>query len=205
MSARKPITIINTGCANISSVRFAFERLGSQVTVTDDVNSIAKADRLILPGVGSAPAAMNSIKSKGLLQCIQNLDQPVLGVCLGMQIMVQSSEENDFGNTDETACLNLVPGQVKRMQVNELRIPHMGWNQVYSKPNNPLFKGIDDGAHFYFVHSYAVDEYEHTLACCDYGQRFSAAIHKNNFYGVQFHPERSADAGAQLLCNFLNI
>jgi glutamine amidotransferase len=201
----KHITIINTGCANISSVRFAFERLGAQVTVTDDTHTIARAERLILPGVGSAPAAMKSIKQKQLVECIQGLKQPVLGVCLGMQLMVTSSEENDLGNKANTPCLDLIAGEVKRMQVNQLRIPHMGWNQVTSLSDNPLFAGIDQASHFYFVHSFAVSKYEHTLAQCEYGEVFSAAIHKDNFFGVQFHPERSSDAGAQLLSNFLNI
>jgi glutamine amidotransferase len=204
-ASAKHITIINTGCANISSVRFAFERLGANVTVTDDVATIAKASRVILPGVGSAPAAMKSIKAKQLLECIKNLEQPVLGVCLGMQLMVTSSEENDLGNAQSTPCLNLIPGEVKRMRVGDLRLPHMGWNQVSSVKANPLFAGIEDGAHFYFVHSFAVDNYQYTLAQCDYGSTFSAAIHKDNFFGVQFHPERSSDAGAQLLTNFLNI
>ncbi len=202
---KKHITIINTGCANISSVRFAFERLGVKVSVSDDIAQIKAADKLILPGVGSAPAAMNSIRHKGLLDCIQSLSQPVLGVCLGMQIMVQSSQENDMGNAALTPCLGLLPGKVERMHCEGLRSVHMGWNEVYSTKENPLFKGIGDGTHFYFVHSYAVDAYEHTLASCEYGQRFSAAIHHNNFYGVQFHPERSSDAGAQLLTNFLDI
>nr|WP_136252122.1 imidazole glycerol phosphate synthase subunit HisH [Ningiella ruwaisensis] len=201
----KKITIINTGCANISSVRFAFERLGVKVNVSDNVDEIRGADRLILPGVGAAPAAMKSIEAKQLKMCIQSLCQPVLGVCLGMQLMVKESQENDLGNAATTPCLNLMDGQVKRMQVGDLRLPHMGWNEVTSVYDNPLFKGIDDKTHFYFVHSFALEQYANTLATCDYGMRFSAAIHKDNFYGVQFHPERSSDAGAQLLSNFLNI
>lgn len=203
--AAKHITIINTGCANISSVRFAFERLGVRVKVTDDIQQICRAERLVLPGVGSAPAAMKSIHQKHLVGCIQSLEQPVLGVCLGMQIMVQRSQENDLGNMAFTPCLDLLPGEVKRMHAQGLRIPHMGWNEVVSTSANPLFAGIDDGTHFYFVHSFAVDVCQYTLASCDYGQTFSAAIHKDNFFGVQFHPERSSDAGAQLLTNFLNI
>ncbi|MFC4701763.1 imidazole glycerol phosphate synthase subunit HisH [Glaciecola siphonariae] len=202
---QKQITIINTGCANISSVRFAFERLGVNVLVTDNTEKIAAAERLVLPGVGSAPAAMNSIKAKGLLSCIQALEQPVLGVCLGMQIMVERSQENDLGNVAATECLNLIPGEVKRMHAQGLRIPHMGWNEVSSLSDNALFAGIPNGTHFYFVHSFAVNPYAHTLATCSYGDEFSAAIHKDNFYGVQFHPERSSDAGAQLLTNFLNL
>ena len=196
------LTIVDTGCANISSVKFAIQRLGILVNVSDDVSEIARADRVILPGVGSAPAAMASIKNKQLTECLKGLSQPVLGVCLGMQLMVESSQENQLGNATNTPCLGLIPGQVNKMQVGELRLPHMGWNQVTSVYNNPLFAGIDDGAYFYFVHGYAVDVYEHTLASCEYHKPFSAAIHKDNFFGVQFHPERSSDAGAHLLKNF---
>ena len=204
------LVIVNTGCANISSVKFAFERLGTQVEVSDDIAVIAKADRVLLPGVGAAPAAMSSIRNKGLVSCIQALEQPTLGVCLGMQLMVSDSEEGEFGKTDLTACLDLIPGHVKRMQVGDLRLPHMGWNRVTSKYDNPLFAGIPAGEHFYFVHSFAVEDYAHTLATCRYDSRpdapdFSAAIHKNNFFGVQFHPERSSDAGAQLLKNFIQL
>ena len=222
-----PLVIVNTGCANISSVKFAFERLGVQVDVSDDVNVIAKAQRVLLPGVGSAPAAMSSINKKALAECLRSLTQPTLGVCLGMQLMVTDSEEGAFGKTDLTNCLNLIPGRVKRMQVGNLRLPHMGWNRVTSKYANPLFAGIPDGEHFYFVHSFAIDDYAHTLATCHYasgkpasadakslsaeqvkadiGTTFSAAIHKDNFFGVQFHPERSSDAGAQLLKNFIQL
>jgi glutamine amidotransferase len=222
-----PLVIVNTGCANISSVKFAFERLGVQVDVSDDVKVIAKAKRVLLPGVGSAPAAMSSINKKALADCLRSLTQPTLGVCLGMQLMVTDSEEGEFGKTDLTNTLNLIPGRVKRMQVGNLRLPHMGWNRVNSKYDNPLFAGIPNGEHFYFVHSFAIENYEQTLATCHYassktvlddskqldaeqvkadiGMTFSAAIHKDNFFGVQFHPERSSDAGAQLLKNFIQL
>jgi glutamine amidotransferase len=199
------LVIIDTGCANISSVKFAVERLGLAVTVSEDVKEISSAQRIILPGVGSAPAAMASIHKKGLGDCIVNLKQPVLGVCLGMQLMVDSSAESVLGNEQNTDCLGLIPGHVQKMQVGDLRLPHMGWNKVTSVKHNPLFEGIDDGAHFYFVHGYAVANYEHTLAVCDYHHKFSAAINRDNFFGVQFHPERSSDAGAQLLRNFSRI
>ncbi|MBF7073291.1 imidazole glycerol phosphate synthase subunit HisH [Glaciecola sp. MH2013] len=206
------LVIVNTGCANISSVKFAFERLGSSVEVSDDVTIISKAQRVLLPGVGSAPAAMKSIRKKQLVDCLRSLTQPTLGVCLGMQLMVNDSQEGEFGKTELTDCLGLMPGRVHRMQVGNQRLPHMGWNKVSSKYDNPLFKGIGDGEHFYFVHSFAVNEYEHTLATCEYGNNaieqensFSAAIHKNNFFGVQFHPERSSDAGAHLLQNFIQL
>jgi glutamine amidotransferase len=196
------IVIVNTGCANISSVKFAVERLGVQVTVSDDTNIIQKADKVFLPGVGSANAAMASIQKKQLSQCIQGLSQPVLGICLGMQLMVERSEES---LTESTTCLGLIPGQVKRMQVDDLRLPHMGWNTVTAVDDAPLFKGIAQQSYFYFVHSFAVAVSEFTMASCEYGMPFSAAIHKDNFFGVQFHPERSSDAGAQLLKNFIEL
>lgn len=196
------IVIVNTGCANISSVRFALERLGVSVEVSDDVGVIKAADKVFFPGVGSASAAMQSITAKQLAPTLQSLTQPVLGVCLGMQLMVESSDESRTGKID---CLGLMPGHVGRLESQGQRLPHMGWNTVTSARENPLFAGIDDGTYFYFVHSFAVPEYENTLASCEYGQRFSAAIAHNNYFGVQFHPERSGDAGAQLLTNFVNM
>lgn len=196
------IVIVNTGCANISSVKFALERLGVVVEVSDDASVITRADKVFLPGVGSASAAMASIRKKQLVETVQSLTQPVLGVCLGMQLMVTSSDESNSGQID---CLNLMPGHVGRLQAGDLRLPHMGWNTVTPKEDGGLFTGIPEGTYFYFVHSFAVPDYEHTLATCDYGQRFSAALHHNNFYGVQFHPERSGEAGAQLLTNFVNL
>jgi glutamine amidotransferase len=196
------IVIVNTGCANISSVKFAVERLGEKVTVSDDLAIIQQADKVFLPGVGSANAAMASIEKKQLISTIQGLTQPVLGICLGMQLMVEKSAES---LSDNTPCLGLIPGQVKRMQVGDLRLPHMGWNTVTPVADAPLFKGIDPGSYFYFVHSFAVAISQFTMASCQYGMEFSAAIHKDNFFGVQFHPERSSDTGAQLLKNFIDL
>lgn len=207
-SQRQKIVIVNTGCANISSVRFALERLGVEVDVSDDVNVIKNADKVFLPGVGTAAAAMASIKQKALVETLQSLTQPVLGVCLGMQLMVETSAEGGFQGTGNIDCLNLMPGHVARMESKGVRLPHMGWNTVShnsSHNNDSLFKGIPQDTYFYFVHSFAVPEYEHTLARCAYGNAFSAAINKDNFYGVQFHPERSGEAGAQLLTNFVNL
>ncbi|MDM7860263.1 imidazole glycerol phosphate synthase subunit HisH [Alteromonas sp. ASW11-36] len=200
--AKQQIVIVNTGCANISSVKFAFDRLGVDVTVSDQPELITCADKVILPGVGSANAAMASIEQKGLVSVILGLTQPVLGVCLGMQLMVSWSAES---TAERTTCLDLIPGSVERMQVGDLRLPHMGWNTVTPSHPNDLFKGIDAGSYFYFVHSFAVKPFAHTLASCEYGMPFSAAINKDNFFGVQFHPERSGDAGAQLLKNFVSL
>ncbi|GGF81770.1 imidazole glycerol phosphate synthase subunit HisH [Alteromonas lipolytica] len=199
---QQTIVIVNTGCANISSVKFALERLGVSVTVSDDPAVIKAADKVFLPGVGAAGAAMTSIAAKQLIPTLQGLTQPVLGVCLGMQLMVEQSDEATSGTID---CLKLLPGHVKRMQAGELRLPHMGWNTISPVKDSPLFKGLDTGTYFYFVHSFAVPVYENTLASCEYGQSFSAAIQHNNFFGVQFHPERSGEAGAQLLTNFVNL
>ncbi len=196
------IVIVNTGCANISSVRFALERLGVSVEVSSEDSVIKSADKVFLPGVGTASAAMQSIEAKQLTETLQQLTQPVLGVCLGMQLMVESSAESRDGNVN---CLGLMPGRVERLKAGDLRLPHMGWNTVKSKPDSPLFTGIPDDTYFYFVHSFAVPVYERTLASCEYGQPFSAALEYNNYFGVQFHPERSGEAGAQLLTNFVNM
>lgn len=196
------VVIVNTGCANISSVRFALERLGVRVTVSAEDAVIKGADKVLLPGVGTAYAAMRSIEQKQLTQTLQQLEQPVLGVCLGMQLMVTSSAESQQG---DVSCLGLMPGHVARMQAGELRLPHMGWNTVTPTPGSALFAGIPNDTFFYFVHSYAVPVYENTLAECSYGQPFSAALQYENYMGVQFHPERSGEAGAQLLTNFVNL
>lgn len=191
------LVIVNTGCANISSVRFAIERLGYQVQVSDSAEVIQQADKVFLPGVGSANAAMAQIQQKGLVTVIQQLKQPVLGICLGMQLMTRHSQE---GNVN---CLGLIDTDVQKMQVGELRLPHMGWNQINISQDNPLFTGINNGTYFYFVHGFAAPVSDVTLASCDYGTAFSASIGQGNFYGVQFHPERSSDAGAKLLQNFI--
>ncbi|WP_218311329.1 imidazole glycerol phosphate synthase subunit HisH [Alteromonas antoniana] len=196
------IVIVNTGCANISSVRFALERLGVSVEVSSEDNVIKSADKVFLPGVGSAFAAMQSIEAKNLTATLQQLTQPVLGVCLGMQLMVESSAESRDGNVN---CLGLMPGRVERLKAGDLRLPHMGWNTVKAQSDSPLFTGIPDDTYFYFVHSFAVPVYERTLASCEYGQPFSAALEYKNYFGVQFHPERSGEAGAQLLTNFVNM
>ncbi|BDX05763.1 imidazole glycerol phosphate synthase subunit HisH [Planctobacterium marinum] len=191
------LVIVHTGCANISSLQFAIERLGFDVLVSDDPAKIKTADKVFLPGVGAAAAAMQQIAQKGLTETLQSLTQPVLGICLGMQLLTRQSEEG------HAQCLGMVDTQVGLMRSESLTLPHMGWNQVQVERDNPLFYNIDNGSWFYFVHGYCVPVGNHTLASCEYSQPFSASINNNNFYGVQFHPERSSDAGAQLIKNFI--
>ncbi|WP_101774463.1 imidazole glycerol phosphate synthase subunit HisH [Pasteurella oralis] len=191
------LKIINTGCANLSSVKFAFDRLGYRADITDNIEKIKSADKLILPGVGTAKAAMQNLADLALIEVIQNLKQPVLGICLGMQLMTEFSEE---GNLE---LLKLMSGKTEKLPDCHLPLPHMGWNKVHYSTDHPLFAEIEQDSYFYFVHSYGVLPNPHTIATCDYGVPFSAAIQHNNFYGAQFHPERSGKAGAQFLRNFV--
>lgn len=194
------LIIIDTGCANVSSVRYAVERLGVAVEVSRDLATINSAERLLLPGVGSASEAMKNLAERDLITTIKGLTQPVLGICLGMQLLARHSAE---GNVD---CLGLIPAEVQRLEVAPAtRLPHMGWNQIIPADNCPLFSGIPAGSYFYFVHSFALPVGSWTRAVCDYDQSFSAAVQAGNFYGVQFHPERSAAAGARLLKNFVEL
>lgn len=198
------LTIIDTGCANLSSVKMAIQRLGVEPIVSCDAVDIKSADKLILPGVGTAKAAMRNLQERKLVDLIREAKQPLLGFCLGMQMLAQASEESMDGESD-IQCLGIIPGKVKLMQVGNLRLPHMGWNQIEHDGTHPLFKDIPSGSYFYFVHSYALEVTEATLARCDYGQPFSAVVGKDNFFGAQFHPERSGKLGAQLIRNFLEM
>lgn len=198
------LTIIDTGCANLSSVKMAIQRLGVEPVVSCEAADIKSADKLILPGVGTAKAAMRNLQERKLVDLIREAKQPLLGFCLGMQMLAQASEESMDGEAD-IQCLGIIPGKVKLMQVGDLRLPHMGWNQIEHDGTHPLFKGIPSGSYFYFVHSYALEVTEATLARCDYGQPFSAVVGKDNFFGAQFHPERSGKLGAQLIRNFLEM
>lgn len=199
--------IVDTGCANLSSVKFAVERLGYAIVISDDIKVIKNAKKVILPGVGTARHAMENIKSKGLVATLQQLTQPVLGFCLGMQLMARSSVEGANSNSDEQIieCLGVIPTDIRPLDAKSLRLPHMGWNTLRQVESHPVFNGINVEDYFYFVHSFAAPVSEYTVARCQYGSEFSAAIAKDNFIGCQFHPERSSDLGSKIIKNFLEM
>ncbi|WP_310597244.1 imidazole glycerol phosphate synthase subunit HisH [Aeromonas aquatica] len=207
--SKQNLVIIDTGCANLASVRMAFERLGVQPLVSCSAADIEGADKLILPGVGTAVAAMRNLNERNLVPLIRAAKQPLLGFCLGMQMLAQASEETMTGEDDDSGalidCLGIVPGKIRLMEVGDLRLPHMGWNQIEHDETHPLLSGIPSGSYFYFVHSYALEVTTATLASCDYGSPFTAIVARDNFFGAQFHPERSGPAGARLLQNFLAL
>ncbi len=196
------LVIIKYNAGNIQSVLYALERIGLQATVTDEVELIQKADKVIFPGVGEASTAMNYLKERKLDAVIKNLQQPVLGICLGMQLMCRYSEEND------TPCLGIFDEEVKHFvappspQQPTFKIPQIGWNNIVGLKTG-LFKGLPDNTYCYFVHGYYAALGEHTIATTNYILPYSAGLHKDNFYGVQFHPEKSAAAGEQILKNFI--
>ncbi|OWO84384.1 imidazole glycerol phosphate synthase subunit HisH [Photorhabdus luminescens] len=199
------VVILDTGCANLSSVAYAIRKLGYQPEISQEAATILAADKLLLPGVGTASAAMDQLKQRELIPLIKVLSQPVLGICLGMQLFAATSEESDNVTGDNVTLLEIIASPVQKMTTHGLPLPHMGWNQVLPKAGHPLFRGIEDHAYFYFVHSYAIPLNTYTIAQTEYGNTFSSAIAKDNFFGVQFHPERSGAAGARLLKNFLEM
>lgn len=190
------IAIINYGAGNIQSLKFAVQRLGLEAVLTSDANEIRQADKVIFPGVGEAGSAMKMLRSTGLDHVIPTLKQPVLGICLGMQLMCSSSEEG------ETAGLGIFDAAVVRFK-NTLKVPQIGWNNIYGLQSD-LFEGVKEQEYVYLVHSYYVPECKETIASTSYGVEYTTAIKKDNFYGVQFHPEKSSEAGARILNNFLN-
>ena len=196
----KQVAIIDGGGANIASLLFALRRLGWEGQLTSDHDMIRNAERVILPGVGAALAAMDKLRDKQLDELIPTLTQPLLGICLGMQLLFDGSEE------DDADCLGIIAGTARRFEPAQDRpVPHMGWNRVEKTRNARMLDGIPDGAHFYFVHSYAVDMVATTTGCTDYGKPFTSVVRKGNFMGTQFHPERSGAHGAKLLDNFLRL
>jgi glutamine amidotransferase len=194
------VAIIDSGGANISSVMHALRRLGTEPVFTSDAATIRKAERVILPGVGAAGAGMQRLRQLGLVECIRELRQPVLGICLGMQLLFEHSEE------DQADCLGVIPGSLKRLKPTDgIRVPHMGWNNTSTVRVDPLLNGLCEHPWFYFVHSYFAPLGDTTLATCEHGASFAAIVANGNFRGVQFHPERSARNGAKLLANFLEL
>lgn len=188
------LAIIKYNAGNIRSVLYALERLGVQAEVTDDHEKIRSAGKVIFPGVGEASSAMNSLRENNLDKLIKELKQPVLGICVGMQLLCNHSEEN---NTD---CLGIVPVQVKKF--TQLKVPQIGWNSIYDLKTE-LFRNVPEQSFIYNVHSFYAEDSKFTIAKCNYGLEYAAAVKKDNFYGVQFHTEKSATVGDQILKNFL--
>jgi glutamine amidotransferase len=193
------LAIIKYNAGNIQSVLNALGRLGVEAEVTDDIDKIRTADKVIFPGVGEASSAMRSLKENNLDTVIKELKQPVLGICVGMQLLCRHSEEND------TECLNVVPIEVKRFSSSfKLKVPQVGWNNIFQL-QSPLFTGIPESSYIYNVHSYYAEDSKYTIAKCEYGLEYAAAIKKDNFYGVQFHTEKSAEVGDKIIKNFLGL
>ncbi len=194
------LAIIDSGGANIASLRFAIERLGIDSQVTTDAQAVRAASHVILPGVGAAADCMDRLRSANLVETVRSLRQPLLGVCVGMQLLFESSEEGDV------ECLGLLPGRVRRFpQRDGLPVPHMGWNQLEFTSPSPLLDDVASGDYVYFVHSYCAPFNENTIAATNYGERFAALVRHGNVFGAQFHPERSARAGSLVLRNFLLV
>ncbi|NLO67801.1 MAG: imidazole glycerol phosphate synthase subunit HisH [Bacteroidales bacterium] len=192
------IVVIKYNAGNIGSVVNALERLGYSAEVTDDPVRIRRASKVIFPGVGEASSTMAYLKARELGELITSLTQPVLGICLGMQLICRSSEEGDV------AGLGIFSEEVKRFQ-GELKVPHMGWNSISFATDEPLFRKIDPGSYVYFVHSFFAATGDNTVAVCEYELPFSAALQRDNFFAVQFHPEKSGEIGLQLIKNFLEL
>ena len=195
------IAIIDYDTGNLRSVCNALDRIGAEYVLTDDPKVIAQADRVLLPGVGEASSAMQKLQERGLCDVIKSLKVPVLGICIGMQLMCRHSEEGDVD------CLGIFDADVCRFEPDlaaGVKVPHMGWNEIRNL-RSPLFRGIDEGAFVYFVHSFAPDMCEGTIATSANGREFAAAINKDNFYGAQFHPEKSGVVGELIMKNFMEL
>ena len=198
MNVSPDIAIVDGGGANIASLTFALARLGASGELTTDAEQIRGARRVILPGVGAARDAMARLRANGLDRVIPELTQPVLGICLGLQLLFEGSEE------DEADCLGILPGTARLIEADaDHSVPHMGWNRVWQQPGSCLLEGVPDGAQFYFVHSYALPVTDFTSGRCEYGAEFAAVVERENFLATQFHPERSSVHGARVLANFL--
>jgi len=195
------IAIVDTGAANLASVQNALRRLQHESVVTLNKKDIETASHVIIPGVGSAYVAMEQLAKHNLIEVIKGLKQPTLGICLGMQILFTSSQEED------TQCLGIIPGRVEKFSpADDLTIPHMGWNSLYEKQENcQLLQGIPKNSYFYFVHSFFAPSGASTVGVTNHGINFPSVVNQDNFWGVQFHPEKSAQAGAEILRSFLQL
>ena len=192
------VAVVDAGGANLGSVVVALQRLGVQPELTTDAAVLQASDRVILPGVSTAATVMRRLRELGLVDALRGLRTPLLGVCVGMQLLFEHSAE------DDTPCLGVLPGRVSRLREDEgVRVPHMGWNTLAPVRPSPLVAGIDDGAQAYFVHSYAAPVTDVCVLACTHGEAFAAVVQRGNVAGAQFHPERSADVGARLLRNFV--
>ena len=197
---RSLVAVIDGGGANLASLQFALDRLGAESIVTSDAGVIENASHVILPGVGAAAAAMQKLREKNLIEAIRAIDRPFLGICLGMQLLGPGSEE------DDASCLGIVPDKAVRLTAGPGNpVPNMGWCQLENVIDHPLLHGIAEGAWFYFIHSYALPVTERVIATARHTSPFAAVLASGNFYGTQFHPERSSVAGARLLENFLRL
>jgi glutamine amidotransferase len=200
VSSTADVAIIDSGGANLASLRFALDRLGARSVVTDDAQTIADAPRVMLPGVGAAADAMRRLRDRGLAELIPQLQAPLLGICLGMQLLFEHSAEGD------TPCLGVLEGSIARLiPAPGLPVPHMGWNTLAIRREDPLLANLTERDRLYFVHSFAGPLNRDTLASVDYGRELPAVVRRGNFLGVQFHPERSSTAGARVLRNFLSL
>lgn len=194
------IAVIDVSGNNLTSLANALIRLGCHFALTHDAEEIQKASHVILPGVGTARVGMNALQQSGLIDVLRSLTQPLLGICLGMQLLLEFSEE------DNVPCLGLIPGVAELLKTEKNHpVPHMGWNKLHWQNSSSLQQGLSNNEHVYFVHSYALKTDDYALARCCYGEQFTAVAKKDNFYGMQFHPEKSADVGMVLLNNFLSL
>lgn len=193
------IAIIDYGAGNTASVINVLKELKANFVLTNDKKAIRNSDKIILPGVGEASSAMNKLTLLNLVDELRNTEKPFLGICLGMQLLFSKTEE---GNVE---CLNIIPGEVKKFNHTNIKVPHMGWNEIIIQKNDEFLTGINDKTFFYFAHSYYVPQNDSSTSICNYGINFSASVRYKNFFGVQFHPEKSAQQGIQIIKNFLSL
>lgn len=193
------IAIIDYGAGNTASVINVLKELEANFVLTNDIQTIRNSDKIILPGVGEASSAMNKLSSLNLVDKLRNTEKPFLGICLGMQLLFSKTEE---GNVEG---LNIIPGEVKKFNAVKIKVPHMGWNEIIIQKNDELFAGINDKTFFYFAHSYYVPQNDFSTSICNYEINFSASVRYKNFFGVQFHPEKSARQGIKIIKNFISL